>query len=370
MCTQITQDCGDPRSDVAKLTFNAAGKSPVAGPVPLDVEITNSGTRGATGVKATVEVTVNGETKRDTKDVGNVDPGATRVQTFNVDLRNYGCGAEVKVKATTQSDFHYHRNFDTFLAGAQSVFKDGFEMDSGWTINPDGDDSAAAAQWERGHPEATLILNQLVQPDLTHGGSGAWVTGLAAVSSGARATLVRDGKSTLQSPLYDTKDLRDPIVRYWVSFAGVRLDASGNGLEPSAMSRLIVQARGVDPASPAAATPWTQIDALDNQIAPDWQRRGAPIPKDAAGKPKIQLRFVATESNPTSGGVEAAIDDVELTSNLPACYEPVKPPPGGGCGCGLGGRDSGSALVLVLALVIEALRRRARGRSASCRTGA
>jgi MYXO-CTERM domain-containing protein len=353
MCTKISADCGDPRSDVGKLTFNAAGKGPKSGPLDLDVEVVNDGGQAATGVKVSIVTTVGGAPAiMDSKMLGTLDAGARRTQTFPLDLKAVPCGTEITVKASTQSDFHFNRGADSFRVGAQDKFSDGFEGDSGWTVNPDGDDSAVGATWERGTPESSVILHEVVQPGGAHGGAGAWVTGLSATSTTARATLVREGKATLLSPLYDTKGLQDAMLRYWVSFAGARAGASG--LEPSAQSTLVVEARAADPSGTPG--PWTQVDSLSNAISPDWARRWVPLPAELLTRSRVQLRFVATDANPDQGGVEAAIDDLTITAMLPACSAP--PPDPKGCGCHLGGRASSGGGVLLLGLAFLLRRRR------------
>jgi MYXO-CTERM domain-containing protein len=81
----------------------------------------------------------------------------------------------------------------------------------------------------------------------------------------------------------------------------------------------------------------------------------------------VQLRFVAADENPARGGVEAAIDDVEITSNLPACYAPASPPADAdsGCDCEVGGpsgraggAERGFWLIAALAVALRARSRR------------
>jgi MYXO-CTERM domain-containing protein len=362
MCTKISSDCGDPRSDVGKLTFNAAGKGPQSGPLNLDVEVVNDGGQPATGVNVTIATSVGGAAPAmATKLLGTVEAGTRKTQSFPIDLKGVKCGTEVTVKASTQSDFHFHRGADSFLVGAQEKFTDGFEDDSGWKVNPDGDDSELGATWERGTPEASTILRALVQPAGAHSGEGAWATGLAATSSTARATLVREGKATLLSPLYDTKGLVEPMLRYWVSFAGAR--AGAQGLEPSDQSTLTIEGRAAD--GTGMPGPWVKVDSLAGAISPAWARRAVVLPAEVLKRSKVQLRFVASDANPAEGGVEAAIDDVAITSMLAACSGGDGDGGGGGgdpkgCGCRLGGRPSagGGALLLGLALVLGRRRRR------------
>jgi MYXO-CTERM domain-containing protein len=60
-----------------------------------------------------------------------------------------------------------------------------------------------------------------------------------------------------------------------------------------------------------------------------------------------------------SGAVEAAIDDVEITSNNPVCY--TNPPPGDdetGCGCRIGAHSRPSFAPLAFLVAAAILYRR------------
>jgi hypothetical protein len=123
VCTQVSADCGDPRSDVTALTLNAAGGNPLAAPVLLDVQIRNSGPRAATGLQVIVEVTPAGAAGpvRVVQPAGAVDPGAEKMVSVPVDLRALACGSEVSIKATVQSDFHRTRRQEVFVVGPLPV---------------------------------------------------------------------------------------------------------------------------------------------------------------------------------------------------------------------------------------------------------
>ena len=359
ICTQASGDCGDMRSDVSFLAFNAARQPPSSGPLLVEVDIANGGGRPTTGIKATFEVHSDGkELKKEVRDIPTLEPATARREHFNVDLRRVACGTVLDVKVSTQSSVHYSRRKTTELLGAEPRFTDGFEAESGWTVNPDGDDSVTTAQWERGAPERTELLRRQVQVGQAHGGQSAFVTGLGARSAGGRAMVVSAGKATLQSPPYDAAGLRDPALRYWVSFTGVRGDPTGQTLETSEQSHMVVQARTLEAAGNTGGA-WVEIDRLANLITPGWVQRTVLLPKEVQGKPRLQLRFVAVDANPTSGAVEAAIDDVEVTSNNPVCY--TNPPPGddeGGCGCHLGSYSRPSLAPLALLVAAAILYRR------------
>jgi hypothetical protein len=85
------------------------------------------------------------------------------------------------------------------------------EEESGWIVDPDGDDTASDGIWERAEPESTAA-----QPpsDHTSGGTLCWITGAAAEGS-SYDNDVDGGKTTLQSPVYDLTGVEQAIVKYW-----------------------------------------------------------------------------------------------------------------------------------------------------------
>jgi hypothetical protein len=357
VCTQVSRDCGDPRSDVVDLRFNPGQRAPSWGPLPVEVTVENTGERDATGVKVSLETRAEGRTETLIQAVGALAVGASRKVGFNVDLRGIACGAELAVKASTQGDFHYHRKLQHLVLGAEARAQDGFENDSGWRVNPDGDDGSLGAVWERGTPERTeIIVGSAVQPAGAHDGTGAWVTGAAA--RGPRDAYVRSGRTTLESPVFDARDWREPRVRFWTTFAGMKAAPAGLGVVASDLSRLRVLARAVAEDGSGAGD-WVEIDRLENEMTIGWVLRSVALPRDLEGK-RIKVRFVAEDANPQNGGVEAAIDDFEITSNLPACYQPPPPSPrSGGCTLGAGPAAPPALGLLLVALWVVVRRRRA-----------
>ena len=78
---------------------------------------------------------------------------------------------------------------------------DDFEGSQGWTVNPNGTDTAAGGRWERGNPEPTS-LHGPKQLGTTYSGSRALVTGKAAGSS-AGANDLDGGVTTIRSKPVD-----------------------------------------------------------------------------------------------------------------------------------------------------------------------
>jgi hypothetical protein len=345
VCTKVSADCGDARSDLVKVTVNPERRAPTAGPTTIEAVITNGGTLPASGVQAQLTATVSGADVISAVPVGALAPGENRTIPFAIDLRAQPCGAAIAFKVATQSDQHRNRLRRTLLVGTESMVDEGFESDSGWVVNPDQTDTAQGAAWERGKPEWTeIVVGKGVQPEGAHEGTGAFVTGAAAASAG-RQTFLHDGRSTLESPAFDATAWKDPQLHYWVSFTG--MEAAGVGtIVPSPRARLVVLGRlvrqggadaGADPTSDAGVSGgWIEIERFENQIQAAWSERIIALPAALIGGP-MKLRFVAEDTNPRAGGVEAAIDDVQIVSNLPACYEAPKAPDGGTAGASAGG---------------------------------
>jgi hypothetical protein len=370
VCTRVTGDCGDPRSDVMKVTVNPERRSPAAGLTTVEAVVSNTGAAPASGIEAHLTASVPGGEVSSVAPVGALMPGESRTVPFAVDLRAQPCGTAISLKVATQSDHHRHRMRQTILAGTESLISDGFEADSAWVINPDMTDTAQGAVWERAKPEWTEIQpGKVAQPEGAHAGVAAFVTGGAAANAG-RETFLHNGRSTLESPAFDSAPWRDPHLRYWVSFSGMEATAGGD-VVPSARARLLVLARlanGADAgittsADGGAPGAWIEIDRLENLIQPAWTERIVKLPAGLVGG-RVVLRFVAEDSNDRMGGVEAAVDDVEILSHLPACYEaPPRQDDGGGCGLAPGQRSSrgwggSAAALLVVGLALMAVRSR------------
>jgi hypothetical protein len=79
-----------------------------------------------------------------------------------------------------------------------TVFSDDFETDHGWTVNPNGTDTATTGQWQRANPDATNS-GGVKQQGTTPSGSFDLVTGGAA-GAAAGDFDVDGGATSIQSP--------------------------------------------------------------------------------------------------------------------------------------------------------------------------
>ena len=76
-------------------------------------------------------------------------------------------------------------------------FFDDAEIARGWTVNPDGTDTATAGRFARGNPSPTTYNGVRMQADSTASGRYAFITGLPAGSSPNSYDL--DGRTTIRS---------------------------------------------------------------------------------------------------------------------------------------------------------------------------
>jgi hypothetical protein len=83
--------------------------------------------------------------------------------------------------------------------GGTTVFSDGFETNTGWTVSPSGTDTATTGAWQRGTPQATSSGGVVTQAGACAGGTNCLVTGLTAGAS-AGVNDVDGGVTSIQSP--------------------------------------------------------------------------------------------------------------------------------------------------------------------------
>jgi hypothetical protein len=176
------------------------------------------------------------------------------------------------------------------------AFDDDLEVSRGWTVNPDGTDTAAGGRFARGNPAGTLASGVVMQPDRVPSGSMAFVTGTGAGSSAGANDL--DGGTTIRSV---------PIALR--AAAGQQLT----------FAWLMAHTASSSAADHLAA----MVEAEDGTQTVAWQRTGAPtlfagqwrhaaISLDAWAGQTIRLRFEALDGAADST-FEAGVDDVRVT---------------------------------------------------------
>jgi len=192
-----------------------------------------------------------------------------------------------------------------FLAGYYDFIYDNFEEQGGWTIG-DEDDTAVNGIWQIAKPIAVnLGGTYLLQPGEDHSeeGSKCFCTD-PTVSNYFFQHMLGPGKTTFISPAYDISLIERPVLRFFKWFAGIAFAQAQYSEEPYFQ----VEMKYGD------SEEWTSIYKISDGGF-DWNKVVVPIPNEAHGTDKFQLKFIA---NNTSIGFgiffEALVDDLEILS--------------------------------------------------------
>jgi hypothetical protein len=177
------------------------------------------------------------------------------------------------------------------------AFDDDLEVARGWTVNPDGTDTApAGARWVRGDPSGTRVSGVTLQPSATPSGRAAFVTGRLA-GNGPNAYDL-DGRTTVRSP-----QIRLP------STAGQSLSFRwflGHAANSSTADHLRAIVEGQDGAQ---AVVWQRTGSA-RVVAGAWQT--ASVSLDAWAGQTIRIRFEAIDAAAAST-IDAGVDDIRVT---------------------------------------------------------
>jgi carboxypeptidase T len=177
------------------------------------------------------------------------------------------------------------------------AFDDDLEVSRGWTVNPDGTDTApAGGRWARGNPAGTRAAGVTIQPTTTPSGRAALVTGLAAGDRAGSHDL--DGRTTVRSTPIDLPSGLGQTLRFRYLWAHKANSTSADHL------RAIVEAQD------GTRTVVWQRTGAPSLLAGRWRTATASL--DAWAGQTIRIRFEATDGD---GGslVEAGVDDVRVT---------------------------------------------------------
>ncbi len=177
------------------------------------------------------------------------------------------------------------------------AYDDDLEVARGWTVNPDGTDTApASARWVRGNPAATSSGGIALQRDGTPSGRLALVTGAPAGLAAASYDL--DGRTTVRSgPITLPATAGQRLTFRWL-FAHKASSSTADHL------RAVVEAR-----DGTQTVAWERTGSAA-VVAGTWGSAG--INLDAWAGQVIHLRFEAEDGGAAST-VEAGIDDVRVT---------------------------------------------------------
>jgi carboxypeptidase T len=172
-------------------------------------------------------------------------------------------------------------------------FFDDMEIGRGWTVDPDGTDTATSGRFARGDPAPTTWGGLQIQPDRASSGRYAFVTGLAAGSSPSANDL--DGRTTIRSVPIALPGAPGSLTFRYTFAHGLVSAADGLRafIEDEAGTRTPVWSR---------IGSWKSVGAV-------WTR--ASVPLTAWGGKTIRVVFEATDGGRDSL-LEVGIDDVRV----------------------------------------------------------
>lgn len=196
-----------------------------------------------------------------------------------------------------------------FAVGVSKKININFEtaVGSDWSIGI-STDNATTGKWVQVKPYATSNNSLVVQTgaDHTSGSGQCLVTGNTASTVSAYTQSVKNGNTTVLTPLYDISTYTNPVVEYYRWFSNDR------GRNPKNDFWRVQMSNG----SPII---FRDVD-YTNQSDHQWRRRLFRPSDLFAGASKMQLRFIATENIPigasNNGLVEAAVDDLVIFEGL------------------------------------------------------
>lgn len=172
---------------------------------------------------------------------------------------------------------------------------DDFEGSRGWTVNPDGTDTATSGAWQRGNPETTSYRG-LRQLGTTTSGSLDLVTG-ALARGGTSANDVDGGVTSVRSPDFSLPAGSSYALRFRYYLSHYAGSNPGDYLRVT-----LVSADG-------RATLFEELASSAEDVAA-WATANVAIPASFAGK-TAHFVIEAADSG-TAGLVEAGIDDVSV----------------------------------------------------------
>ncbi len=204
-------------------------------------------------------------------------------------------------RKTTSNEIAFVQFDDVMLlasnGGGEPSYEDDFESDMGWSINPDGTDTAVAGQWEIANPEPTFDDTTMLQLGDATSGVQTLVT-QAAAGVGAGSFDVDEGVSSAVSPLIIVPG-SPAVLSMNYYFAHLANADSSDFLEISVRSGAGDQVLWLVSGSP-------------NVRAGQWDRFSADISQFAGQAVQIRVRV-----NDGGGGslIEAGIDDLTIDGN-------------------------------------------------------
>ena len=177
------------------------------------------------------------------------------------------------------------------------VFFDDFESDQGWTVNPNGSDNATTGLWERANPETTNYSGSDYQLGNTTSGSFDLVTGGAA-GSGVGSYDIDGGTTSVRSPNISLPSSGNLTLSFDYYLSHYSNSGSDDFLRITVVGN-------------TTSVVFEELGAGDIDAA-SWATATANLNSFAG-----QTVYILIEAADGGSGslVEAAVDDVRITSN-------------------------------------------------------
>ncbi len=180
----------------------------------------------------------------------------------------------------------------------QSVFVADFDDSTGWTLNPNGTDTASSGLWQSGAPQATAYQSTTMQRGTASSGNAALLTGLAAGTS-VGAYDLDGGTTSIRSPLINLPAGQSYRLTMDYYFAHLWNSSAADSLRvtvenPQGLRQVVLEKTG----------------SASNRAA-EWESVSADLSQFAGSS--IHLLVEATDGGAGSI-VEAAVDNIRITS--------------------------------------------------------
>jgi aminopeptidase S len=175
-----------------------------------------------------------------------------------------------------------------------NLFFDNFETNQGWTVNPNGTDTATLGQWQRANPEQTTYNGATYQQGTTVSGSNDLVTGSLA-GSAVGSYDVDGGVTSIRSPNISLPSSGNITLSFYYYLAHLDNSSSADFLRVSVVGNttsVVLQELG---AANNDAAVWASFSTSLNSFAGQ----------------TIYLRVEVSDTS-TASLIEAAIDDVSI----------------------------------------------------------
>ncbi len=199
------------------------------------------------------------------------------------------------------------KGFDSylFLAGYHDYVYDNFEEQGSWTIGAE-DDTAVNGTWEIGNPTMVNLGGvYLLQPgeDYSEEGTKCFCTDPQA-SQNFFQHMLGPGKTSFISPAYDISEVERPVIRFYKWFIGIAFLQVNYPEKPYFEVSMKYN----------ESDEWVSIyKNSDGEF--DWKKVVIPVPSEAHGSERFQLKFVANNTATAMGILfESLVDDFEILS--------------------------------------------------------